>query len=722
MPLFRKNISIRWSLLRSFVLLILASSLTVLILMTIRARQTEKDLSEQLIQRGTFQATQELDRFFQPVRKNALIAVHWGEAGKLDLAPVVAGPPGKISPRQLAAATRLNTLLLPLMQLYPEISSLQVANSGGDGFLIIRLGSKTIRNRVVSRSRWGTQTLWFQVDPQGRPHSPQWRLVDYEPRKRAWYTGLKNLPGGEIYWTAPYIFFTTKDPGITASVKWPFHGEEYVFAADVLLTTITDFTRRPSTQLTKRSQTAIYTEHWRIVGLPRYKKLADPAAVRRSLLLPIQKLQIPELHAALKTADRDPEIMRELRTSGRAIFSYDGGNDTWWAGLTAYPLSRQRRLWIGILVPNADLLEGITQTRLHILAATLITLLAALAYSVLLSRSYSRPLEALAAQSRRIRDLDFHVDEKIGAKLREFNQLEEAQVQSLTALQSFSRYVPLEIVRELVAKGEVAKIGGRTEDLTILFTDIASFTNIAEAMQAEALANHLAVYFQALIDTLQAHGATVDKIVGDAIVAFWGAPNPMADHARRAVVAVLACAGLLEELNQTWEAQGLPPLPTRFGLASGAVVVGNMGARTRLAYTVLGDTVNLASRLEGLNKAYGTSVLADLHTREAAGDGFEWRHLDRIIVVGKSQATDIYEVLGTAGSVAAGKLAAARRYEAAWVQYRSGDFAQALRELEGFEASFGPDPSVSRLRLLCREYQEHPPPPPWDGVTRMTTK
>ena len=163
-------------------------------------------------------------------------------------------------------------------------------------------------------------------------------------------------------------------------------------------------------------------------------------------------------------AEDHKAIGQEIKESGKAIFSYESQGETWWAGVTSYPLGKRRQLWIGILVPNDDLLEGITQLRLHILVATLVTLLAALAYSFLLARSYSRPLEALAAQSRRIRDLDFQADEKIEAKLREFKQLEEAQAQSLAALQSFSRYVPLEIVKELMAKGEVARIGGHTGD------------------------------------------------------------------------------------------------------------------------------------------------------------------------------------------------------------------------------------------------------------------
>jgi adenylate cyclase len=722
MGIFGKTISIRWSLLRSFVVLILLSSLTVLMLMTIRARQTERELSEQLINRGTLQAKEEMDRFFQPVNINALIAARWGLSGKLNLAEVVAGPAGKLTASQLSAVTRINTLLLPLMRLYPEMSSLQVANARGDGLLIIRLESGRVRNRVVSRERWGTRTLWFDLDREGRPQSPEWQEVDYEPRTRAWYVGLKDLPDEEVFWTEPYLFFTIKDLGITASVKWQDQGMEYVFAVDILLATITDFTRRDTTQLSRNSQTAVYTKDWRVVGLPRHEKFRGQDSIRRALLLHIDEIQIPELHAAVKMAEHHKEIGKTLKESGKAIFSYESQGETWWAGVTAYPLGKRRHLWIGILVPNNDLLEGITQLRMHILVATLVTLLAALAYSFLLARSYSRPLEALAAQSRRISDLDFQADEKIEAKLHEFKQLEEAQAQALTALQSFSRYVPLEIVKELMAKGEVARIGGHTETLTVLFTDIAGFTNIAEAMPPEALTNHLAGYFQAMIDALHHQGATVDKIVGDAIIAFWGAPTPMPDQTDRALKAVLECRDTLEGLNQTWRAQGLPELPTRFGLATGPVVVGNMGARTRLAYTVLGDTVNLASRLEGLNKVYGTTVLVEIGTQQAAEDGYVWRHLDRIIVAGKTQATDIYELLGETGKVPPVKQAAARRYEAAWDKYRSGDFHQALEELAGFEAEFGPDPAVERLRQTCEAYRRDPPEKDWDGISKMMTK
>jgi adenylate cyclase len=689
--------------------------------MSIRAYQTERELSRKLIRNGSRQAEQELDRFFLPATRGAIVGAYWGQSGKLSLDKVVAGRPGKVTKVQRQAATRLNTLLMPRLLQLPEISSVQVATSVGDGFLILELPLGHFRNRVVSRERWKSQTLWFKVSKQGYTSSPQWQTLDYDPRKRAWYTDLEGRPDGEVYWTAPYVFYTTKDLGITASVKWHDAGLTYVIMYDVLLTAITDFTQADTHQLSKNSQIAIFTDTWRVLGLPRHEKFSSPEDIRQAFLRPVSELGTPEFAAAVAKARKVKAVSRALKERQSAIFPFTLRGENWWAGVSPYPLGKARHLWIAILVPNDDLLEGITQQRIYLLIATIVALVAALLYSLLLARSYSRPLEALAAQSRRIRDLDFKVDKKIEAKLREFNQLREAQEQSLTALQSFARYVPLEVVKKLVAKGEVAKIGGRLEVLTVLFTDIFGFTSISESMPPEALTLHLAEYFQAMIDILQESGATVDKIVGDAIVAFWGAPVRIDNQAEQAVRAVLGCQSALQSLNQNWLTEGKPAFPTRFGLTRGPVVVGNIGSSDRLSYTVLGDTVNLASRLEGLNKVYGTTIIADESVYHDCPNLFAWRRLDRLVVFGKTQSTEIYEVLGETGQVPDKILAAARQYESAWEHYQAGDFDQALADLAGFEAEYGEDTAVWRLRQICEEFRLNPPEH-WDGIAKMDKK
>jgi adenylate cyclase len=689
--------------------------------MSIRAYETEQELSEKLINNGIRQVALELDRFFQPANRGALIAAFWGRSGKLTMDKVVAGRPGKVTKAQRRAATRLNTLLLPLLVQLPEISSVQVATARGDGFLILQLPSGHIRNRLVSRKKWKSQTLWFDVNKAGVPTSADWQRLDYDPRKRAWYTGLEGRPDGEVYWTAPYVFYTTQDLGITASIKWENAGLTHVIMYDVLLTALTEFTQAEPQQVSKHSQIAIFTDKWEAIGLPRHEKFSSPDTIRQAFLHHVAQLGTPEFTAAVAEAKRNKKVVRSLQETKRAIFPFTSLGEEWWAGVSAYPLGQARSLWTVILVPNQDLLAGIRQLRIYLLLATIIALAAALLYSFLLARRYSRPLEALAAQSRRISDLDFGVEEKIEARLKEFNQLREAQEQSLAALQSFSRYVPLEVVKKLVAKGEVAKIGGRLEVLTVLFSDIAGFTNISESMNPEALTRHLAEYFQAMIDILQEYSATVDKIVGDAIVAFWGAPVRVDNQAEQAVRAVLGCRSALQTLNQEWLTEGKPAFPTRFGLTRGPVVVGNIGSSNRLSYTVLGDTVNLASRLEGLNKLYGTTIIADESVYHDCPDRFEWRRLDRLVVFGKTQSTKIYEVLGEAGQVPDRILAAARRYESAWEHYQSGDFNQALAGLADFEAEFGEDTAVRRLRQICEEFQVNPPEH-WDGIAKMHQK
>jgi adenylate cyclase len=718
---WRKPITIRASLLRSFVILILVSSLSVLILMSIRAYRTERELSAKLINNGSQLAAQELDRFFQPANQGALIAAFWGRSGKLNLDEVVAGTPGQVTETQRQAATNLNTLLLPLLLQLPEISSVQVANARGDGFLILQLPSGHIRNRVVSREKWGSQTLWFNANKEGLLTSFERQTLDYDPRKRAWYVGLEEQPYGEVHWTEPYVFFTTKDLGITASIKFENADLTYVIAYDVLLTAVTDFTQADPQQLSKHSQMAIFTDKWQAIGLPRHARFSTLDTIRQAFLCHVDKLGTPEFTAAVTTARKNKAVLRSLKETQKAIFPFTCRGEKWWAGVSAYPLGKARHLWTVMLVPNRDLLEGISQQRVYLLIATIVALAAALLYSFLLARMYSLPLEALAAQSRRISDLDFVADEKIEARLQEFTQLKEAQEQSLAALQSFARYVPLEVVKKLVAKGEVAKIGGRLEVLTVLFTDIVGFTSISESMDPEALTRHLAEYFQAMIDILQECSATVDKIVGDGIVAFWGAPVRIDNQAAQAVRAVLGCQSALQALNQDWLTEGKPAFPTRFGLARGPVVVGNIGSSNRLSYTVLGDTVNLASRLEGLNKLYGTTIIVDESLYQDCLDQFEWRCLDRLVVFGKTQPTEIYEVLGEAGQVPDRILAAARRYESAWEHYQSGDFHQALAGLAGFETEFGEDTAVRRLRQICEEYRLNPPKN-WNGIAKVHQK
>ena len=717
MPAARTHaVSLRTSLLRSFALLILLSSLTVLVLMWVRSLEVEKDLSGRLTGRGTERASRELEAFLEPARSGTLMALAWGRSGQLGLGDVVGGDPGTTRAGQTSAAARLNALLLPFLRVSSALSSVQLADGDGRGFLVLQLPDGRVVNRIVDRSSWGASTLWFDVAVDGTPSGPTWKDVDYEPRRRAWYELAAAAPPGEVCWTDAYTFATTKDLGITVSGRWRAGEQDVVVAFDVLLNDLSLFTQDEASRVSANALTVIATRDGRVLGLPRgAAETLEPTAARALYLRPLIDLDV----AAVRDGAR-----ARAQASGAtdAVFSYESGGDDWWAGFREHALDAKHALEIGVFVPSADLLAEVHQQRLFILVATAVALLAALLYSLVLSRSYSRPIEALVQQSSRIRDLDFASDDQVDARLKEFQALAQAQRQSVAALQSFSRYVPVEVVRQLVGAGEVARIGGRTETLSVLFTDIAGFTSIAEGMTPQALADHMASYFQALIEALHGTGATVDKIVGDAIVAFWGAPRRLEDHAARAVRGVLQCRRALEVLRGPWRQQGLPELPTRFGLSLGPVVVGNIGAPSRLAYTAIGDTMNVASRLEALNKEYGTRVLVDDAIRQGAGDGFLWRRVDHIVVLGKTSPMLVHELLGAPGDVPAELVAAAAGDEKAWDAYAQRDFARARELLDELLVAAPSDGPSLRLRGVVQQLIDEPPPPDWTAVTWHAVK
>jgi adenylate cyclase len=288
--------------------------------------------------------------------------------------------------------------------------------------------------------------------------------------------------------------------------------------------------------------------------------------------------------------------------------------------------------------------------------------------------------------------------------------------------EALGRYTSPALVRELIEHPEHLSLEwGERRQMTVYFSDIAGFTTISEKLTPEKLVTLLNDYLTSMTDLVLAHGGVVDKYIGDAVMAFWGAPIPAPDHAAAAVRCAIAMRKRCVELQPTWEAEYGVHLTARAGLSSGECVVGNMGSRHKYNYTVMGDMVNLASRLEGANKTYGTHLMISESTRAAIGDGFATRELDLIAVKGKERPVRVFEVLGLAGDVDPAAVARAEAFAAALARYRDRDFAGALA---GFEAivSVAPDDGPSKAYVeRCRWFLDHPPEP-WDGVWHMKEK
>jgi adenylate cyclase len=327
-----------------------------------------------------------------------------------------------------------------------------------------------------------------------------------------------------------------------------------------------------------------------------------------------------------------------------------------------------------------------------------------------------RSIGRVVSTTVRMRQFDF-APLPVDAPLREMADVMEGLERAKTSMRALGRYVPLDLVRQLYESNREPMLGGELRELSLMFSDIRGFTELSEQLSPAALAQALGQYLDAMSAGVRSTSGTVDKFIGDSVMAFWNAPTPCADHAQRACAAVLACMHETRELYASRAWGGLPPLATRFGLHRAAVMVGHFGARERFSYTALGDGVNLASRLEGLCKQYGVFVLASETIVEQARDRFAFRLIDRVAVKGKREAVRVYELLGALEESSAAR-ESADGYERALHAYFQRDFAAALTT---FLAR--PDDPPSRvLAERCRHLLASPPAEDWDGVYVATSK
>jgi adenylate cyclase len=284
---------------------------------------------------------------------------------------------------------------------------------------------------------------------------------------------------------------------------------------------------------------------------------------------------------------------------------------------------------------------------------------------------------------------------------------------------SFALYLAPHVINRMLASNKLPELGGETRNVTVFFSDIEGFSLIAEKMPPDGLVALMNAYLSAMTDVIESHGGYVDKYIGDSVVAVFGAPADDPDHAANAARAALACCTRLDDLNREADAFRDVKLKQRIGINSGEAVVGNFGSSRRFNYSVMSDAVNLASRLEGANKFYGTTVIASEVTVALTGDGFAWRELDAIRVKGRMQPLKIYELLATADGLTDQQKAANADYAEGLAQWRAGEFAAAAA---CFERSAKTDRPASIFLDRARQLAANPPNGEWDSIRTLESK
>jgi len=287
--------------------------------------------------------------------------------------------------------------------------------------------------------------------------------------------------------------------------------------------------------------------------------------------------------------------------------------------------------------------------------------------------------------------------------------------------QRFGTYVPPELVDEMVQDPDRYSMAASTRELTVMFCDMRGFTHFSETMEPTRLQALLNTVFSRLTHVIRSHRGTIDKYMGDCVMAFWGAPVDTPHHASLAVQTALEMAAAIEALNREHASQGLPAIGVGIGLNTGPMCVGDMGSDVRLSYTVVGDAVNLGSRLEGLSRVYGVDVVASEST-QAQAPTFVWQELDRVRVKGRASAVTIYTPLGLTGTLSAEQADELRQWNQALKAWRTQDWDACDVHLLNLQRR-------NAKKVLYRLYAERvasmrslPPDPSWDGATRFDTK
>jgi len=341
------------------------------------------------------------------------------------------------------------------------------------------------------------------------------------------------------------------------------------------------------------------------------------------------------------------EASFERIRAGKTNFSFVASDgEQIYASFLKFPNSTHLSWQLLIVVPVRDFIGKLDDTTRDLAVATALIFLCSMLIFYAYSKNIAKSITFLREQSSRIQKLDFGPIAHKSSPIAEIYELQKSFTLLQNALQSFGRYVPLAIVQDLIKRNEPLNLGVKNEELSIFFVDIENFSTLAEMQASDDLLKQLTEYLTAACESIEAELGTVDKFIGDAVMAFWGAPTPCKDHAVRACSSALRLIGRMNDLNDKWVADGKPAIRVRIGINTSEALVGNMGTPDRMNYTAIGDGVNVASRLEGVNKDYGTNICISEKVVKSAGNKLNVRYLDKIKVKGRSEELKIFELLG----------------------------------------------------------------------------
>ncbi|WP_171230362.1 adenylate/guanylate cyclase domain-containing protein [Ruegeria sp. HKCCA4008] len=532
----------------------------------------------------------------------------------------------------------------------------------------------------------------------------------YDPRTRPWYRGALEQSG--IYVSPLYQFESTGRLGATFSKTVVDDDGELmgVVALDITISALSQIL-----------DDIRIGDHGLVFMLDREGRLLSHTSSRSEggAARFVSSDTNEKIEGNSKIID---SVIDEWRASQQDFFRIASASDerNYFVSVMPIPEVFGAQPTLGLIVPEDEFIGEIKRNTTRAMQIGVLALFLAVAFTFVVARLLSKNLVRVATEARKVSNFELSDNLDLKSNIQEVAELGAAVASMKAGLSSFGAFVPKELVRSILSRAERISVGGESRDVTLMFADLKGFTRQTEGLEPEVLMPALSEYFEAMEKEISGNQGTVDKYIGDAIMALWNAPLDDTDHPIHACRAALTCLQAEAKLNSDNEALPLRPLHTRFGLHTGRVVVGNVGSLSRLQYTALGAAVNFASRLEGLNKVYGTRILISEDVAVHVTNRFLLREIDFVVPAGTSFPSRIFELMAEKDDEGGFLASAAKKREleewrACYALYQSGKWTEALDALQRHREIAANKRLVDVFIERCSSFASKPPAA-WDGV------
>jgi adenylate cyclase len=458
----------------------------------------------------------------------------------------------------------------------------------------------------------------------------------YDPRLRDWYKDAAIKKSTAL--STPYIFSSSGLPGIT--IASPFYKDGAltgVVAVDITLNNLSQFLA--ARLVSPGAMSLIIDEQEKVIANSNLKE---------QVKLINNKVNLKHI-GALDSDLPALAMVQQAKASDKNNFTFVHPTtaEEYAVSFSSFASDANKRWQVLILAPLDDFSGPLKENNRRLLVFGTLAIILQILFIYFLSRLIAKPLERLERKVNNVRELSTDSqNEVITSPIREISSLSRAVDTLDHAVRSFAAFVPVSLVKHLIESERQLQLGGESRFLTVMFCDVEAFSTLAESSPSNELLTRISAYLEVVTLAVNEEHGTIDKFIGDAAMAFWGAPAPLNDHAWHACAAAIRISKRMATLNAQWVAEGLAPLQIRIGIHCDAMMVGNIGSKHRMSYTVMGDAVNLTSRLEEINKEYGTQICVSQSIYREIGERLTLRPIDEVTVKGRRTALNIYELFG----------------------------------------------------------------------------